>query len=1438
MRLTKQLKRVVVCLLLFFSISNTIPAAAYTNGNASDANLKVIVNAKMQTLTKSKSGYLDDRGILYYLANLNSTAMWNDVANSNMRIDFSENILTPYKESLALSVQDFNSRYDVSGKTFTPCKIQFEDRSSQYGAKEGLNAYAKDAAIAIINTSASKASSVFTEINVKLSGKTDEEKKVILDENSMTIKALYNVIQRTGIEYKNIQSLFSIDGSSGNSYALDITSLTGLVNKAENQDIVRYAQDLLEESIKSKSGMNLTDSTEDYDKFMIQSDSEYLVNLPYLAVLSSSAVYRPFSSKVGEESFITALKGVVGEDNSEVIDLYNRQKDKLKPLYFREMNKENEPSGSASRITVQDFFTKIGDESAGCLVTITGSFKRSADTDSWMFSQKDKVTLNSKNGLVVDPNAITTPNTTSTPTNNGTGAVLENDDGSVVELSDTITETDRMTKPLFKFGKKGEQAVMGKVLMWNILKDYKKDDLESEYDKQLLFINTFGDIVLSDKTVVIPAASNPTYYNEGTAYNPNTAAFMNSYPKASLASKNFEVSDRDAGKYLITMNYPEALTKEESNEVTDIYTHFDQNQTGPTIKCDNSTVAYIIGDNKDSLVATQIGDDTMPLELTMYDEGAEKIQTMKAMKYNFTFHFFSGHGSDLKTSNRAEIVPDSGRMLSYDVPSALFPLEDTKSEEFNKTCIYIANKFFDGLTRTEDGSRSLTNGRFDYLLVKEMYTCNYSGNANVAVLTKNIKEEYSNLDETGKITKILSTISQKVLDTVGKVSGVVGLKNAYQDNIFGTILNYSKKFMPFIMVIVALYFIISYVQKRCNLIWSISCISLGLFISYVSLQVLPIYVPIFLNGAISSFSDEVSYKSLIMRQEQYINPYEMKAGYDDSGNFNYSTSSINLYRFQDAQMESVAKRYSTTEESLKSGKALILDDTSGLFIEGDVIKMNLDRMFNGLSITGSYTGSSNDNVYVLTSKKNVSNVVDYYTPYYLIVDSFIGKLNSTSKVFNIPPSQLHYGNSLFKDSFMVSSYTKSDLFLNRNNLDTLATDNVFESSVVELVKDEFGENNLDWLGLQKVLSGNAFNSNFDAIKNTIWFKTMVKNGYYDSDGNILDADKLAKVITHVNNTTQQLVLENKGQLSYVSDENLIKIISMYALIDFNICVSDFDSVLYPQALNYEELNLENILLPVLTKDYDRYIAQERNIVSYISYDFGPIGLLLFIMNAIMAFLICNIMRLAIPILYLILIVSILARISLKNNKNVTSIIGGFAQIAGGILFSYLAFCYLTATAYKFNDSNFCLFILLIVYAAVLTVMISILMTFISHLGDFSSIKVTSTLGDIGSKFNKLPGIKQLSASIGKAVNKTMELRNKKADRDSRESTRTFHYDEDLYNEKTLNDVMKMRHGYDSYSNPDEKKKKKRKRILYKRDKVTKDYEYESEEDDSFDHYKL
>ena len=1437
----RKLIRVVVTLLLLFSLTTPTIAEAYTSRSTSDSYVKQVVNSKLKTLTRQRSGYADDRGVLYYLSSLLSLSMWNYEANFETSLKLNASVLKPYQQSLDSSRDDFNKRYKNGESKFTPAAIDFSVDLSAYSESEGLQRYADKAFSTILDTSASEATTIL-EALIKDFPTTgdDEAKRSYLDGHALTIRAVYNLLERSGQERQTLLALFN---STSGDY-LNITKLTKLLNESKYKPIFDYAQNLIEKNIMSQTDIKLTDDNNDLNKFLTNKSGVEQVNQAYLACISSSSIYRPFSSKTGEDSFISALEGIVGTNanGQDIVKTYNRIKDKVKPLYYRAIDSSGNGTGVSKRITVADFFKMIEDDSSGGLVTFNGKFTRQEDGDSYAFETgKGKLEYTDNGEVASTPTPKTSTSTassTATTTSSKGGAVLSDGEGQTVTLSDTIESTDLVTDFIFKFGKDSPKSVMGKVLMWNILKDYKTDKLDSEYDKQLLYVDTFGDVVLGDHTVVIPAASNPCILNDKVAYNPNTASFMNSYPKSSLISSDFSINDRDSSKYIITMEQKthDKVMVSAFGEDTDIYKDFGQNENGPTVMCDIPSYAYILSDNKTAIKTTTLSITPMPLEMTLFDDGSEKVQTIKAIKYKFKESSILSGAKGAFSNERTEIeytmMPDSNRMMPFGTPKALFPLTDNSDPSFNEVCAYLGGKYFDDITMGKDGTRVDGNDRINVKLMTDMFKCEFNGTANTATLIKNIKEEYSDLTELNTVNKILSSLAQKVLDTVGGVSGVIGMRNAYQDGIWGTILNYTRKFMPFILIIVIVYFLTNFIRKRCNFISSMAFITLGLGVAYVSTQVLPIYMPVFLNGAISAFSDEVCYKSLFMRQEQYINPYNIRAGYSDTGNFSYSKSSINLYRFHDADLVNVANRYNTTEENLKSGKAVVLDDNSGLFIEGDILKMNLDRMFNGLIIQGSYSSNGVGNIYTLKSTKKVSNCLDYYTPYYLVVDGFLDKLNKMSDVFNIPPSQLSYGKNLYKDSFMVSSYARSDLFLNRGDLTKIDENNNFDSSLSQTIIDTFGENNVDWLGIQSVVAGGEFKQNLDSIKDTLWFKTMVKNGYYDADGNIIDSNRLAKVIDHVNNTTQQLIIDNKGQLSFLSDENMIKIISLYAMIDFNLCISDYNSVVYPQALNYEEQTLQDVLLPVLTKDYDRYIAQDRNIVDYVAMDFGTIGLIMFILDTLLAFLITSCMRLAIPVLYLFLIFAILARLSMKNERSITAIINGFLQIAGSVLLCYVAFCYLTSTLYKISDSAFCLFLLFIIYLIIATILFSVLLTFVTKLGDFSEIRVRSTLGDIASKF---PGVKQLTATIGKAINKAKDTRDAKLGRDSEfDARKTFNYSNDIYNEKVLSDVMKMRHNFESYSPPDGKKSKKRLKLKSKG--VQKDYNYS--EEDSIDRFKL
>ena len=65
-------------------------------------------------------------------------------------------------------------------------------------------------------------------------------------------------------------------------------------------------------------------------------------------------------------------------------------------------------------------------------------------------------------------------------------------------------------------------------------------------------MNAFGDIVLDDNMVVLPGLANPIMWDSDAAYNPYTAAFMNTYPSILYKATYYSLYDKlDLNKFVL-----------------------------------------------------------------------------------------------------------------------------------------------------------------------------------------------------------------------------------------------------------------------------------------------------------------------------------------------------------------------------------------------------------------------------------------------------------------------------------------------------------------------------------------------------------------------------------------------------------------------------------------------------------------------------------------------------------------------------------------------------------------------------------------------------------------------------------------------------------------------------------------------------------------------
>lgn len=1397
--------------------------------------------------------------------------MWYEYACNTTEFELDLETYKAYYNKLIKQINSYNNNFGslIEGLTQTS-KIIIPQLASDNRA--GYKKFSTQILTSLLEEMFSKCDSYLQTFEKEYNSKqTDEEKADYLNSDNvrMVSKAIFKGLSRINQEYSNIISICSkasvyIQGVY--SYPRDISRITQFLGSSSNTSyniFMDLGRDLVNSDIESAEVASEFEGDDPRDIYLDEMDGEDLVNEHWLKAFACSSIYRPFESIVGEEAFTKALTTL---DKAEgALEYYTACANNRKPLYKALYNSEGKVT-KAVRVTVKEVFDDIknDDDPQGALVTITGKFNRTEDGDSFAYysgtgtqiingvesensgepefeeiTSEEYEKLTDEEKTEYDKKKQEYEDYKASQEETFTSPTFVDELGNEFEAGTTITDTSKLSDVIFEYTESTPNGFMNVLLLNNILRSDTSADSITNAGKRFLYVNTFGDIVLDDNTVVVPAAANATYYGkEGTEiYNPNTAAFMNHYPSISLTNTEFEAFKGSEDKMIVLMTFTtDAKNEQDGSEdrVEDSIEYspslFQQDSVGP--ECHNEiskASAYYIASNREGYSTFQWANDLMPIEINMYNDGSDKIPTMRVMDYSYDFGL-SSFGSSVKTAGyQMPIVKGQVITDEFGGSREMFPLTgDSTDTEFMDLCVYVAQKFYSSISHDDTGEFVGLSSRFDRKTMSSACKEAINGLSNISLFVKNSIEEYDSLDDTFFITKELSGVVRHLLNSLGGKSGVIGVENSYQNVVFGNLLFYSNKFLPVIVILIVLYFIIRFARAHTNILYASFGTIAGVAVVYLFLQIIPMYLPIVVNGVVNNVSDTLGYNALYMRLEKYQNTFSSEATLtSEDEDKNLDSASLNLYRLYPSDLDLFCKSLGLTKDELLGSDGCVIDADAGLFVQGDMLKINIDRLMSSLSIKGEYSSSEVLNSYTLTSKKYINNPMDYYCPYYQIVDSFIEQLNNFSKLYSIPSNQLYYPSGKFyKDSFIMDSYVSSDLFLNGDDL-TVLKDNFSETLYAKATSPEmFGKNNLDFLGLNKVLV-DFIPKKFDVVKDTLWFQTMVRQGFYDKDGGIIDSDKLAELIEQVNSATKQFLIDYYGQIDYISDENMIKITCLYALTEFNREIGNLDDTVYPQALNFEEFSLEDVLLPVITTDYARFIAYEQDIVKYVQSEFGLPGLLLFIIVLLECWVIVNVVTYSLPVLYLVLLVCIVVRFCIKKDS-VRSVITGYIKVFFSLCLCFLGFCFVTSAALNFSNSVLVLVFLIFAYSLVLTIIGTIIHALIVSKFDFGSVRVSSSIKKLSEKlkikvpFSKIRGVFHRDRGNGDTP------------ADDYDEFVRFSYNtsmDDLHGEDVYRGVMENRHNgiFDGY---DVRKGRKVKKRDLKKGKVTKNKNDYIQDDDN------
>lgn len=1362
---------------------------------------KRTISLKMNDMcNKANIQYAGDSGILYFADVITRYAVW---------IDFLEKD-TQKGNSIELGIAELKDYKDKFLASVSFGKTLFPDGSPS-GLKLDLDE--NDKAETFISKLAKLYDSYLSSIAEKYNSASDEEKEKIIAENRKQLKYLYkgatgisNEIEEANnmIPASNLKDTININVNANLpyytkvwEYSLSTAELDALFSKDEYSEILTKAMEIASMDDLSTTNIELNNSEDLVEKFITGDEQNKKLTTAYYACLATGATYVPFKSHAGDTVFTTTLSMLINADASttrDIVDAYTALKKYRKPLYYRDAGKDGTPVGDAKLLTLKDLQTRIENDVNFHLVMGRQKISMNPDTNSFEYYANTEtgvgvgIEYNTENSSSQNSNENSNngENSEGAESSNNSNNTEENKSSTVKDvenqrtsyslgsISDAISNEADMTEPVATFGSyklastdvsiyKNKELIssldvfMDGVVAWymtpetillkNVFASSQKTLNSLNSESQLLFMNAFGDIVLADETIVLPGASNYTLYNKGWNYYSNTAAVMNFYPRNILNGASgygeeaffSRPSDEKVGKYLLGYS----TWNDGEDEFTESKNLFRRSIYGLSANRLNTS-------SIDMSLTYTAGWDT---KFMINGEPEDLMNSMQVRYEN------GGVWQNVKNWFNETKLVDLRFLQPYNLSNEpLFPLNYEATDTSLKLARIIASNMYYVYTSDKDG-QPLMDGPNDMLdegrIITDVLMEASNGLTNANAVIKSVNNSIDNIfeNQANILTKTLADLFGLQLETYKDVEGVVGLKSAFQEPFFGKVLGLLREYFWIILAVLLLFVIIQYMRNSSGFITAVVMAVLIGIGAYLIINWVPIFIPDTYNKVIERFADDLAFKSLMYKVEQYDKTYGESANSDKTGRFSKRTTSIDLYRLSDAQLKETCEQFNIDESLLLSGNAVILDSLNGLYIEGKDLKVNVDRLFYTLPITGDYVDVGNGvKQYQMTAEKTYSSSLDYYTPFYSIVDNFTNNLNRFGLIYQLQRETIAYNANLEKDSFFVKSFMISAPFLNPGGYydsdGNIISEDPEEAIILSELAALFG-NELDFLGIRTLLENPT-----SKMEDTLWYMTAKQNGQ-------LTDNRIDTIVKGVNTVTKEFMIKNYYNFMNMSDENIIKTVSLYATMQFNARISSLfagnggsikdilsTNIVSPVTLNFEELSLGDVLTCVLVDDYSLFTNSNLDLVNHLLNDYGFFDLLGLNIVLLEIFLIVNLIKYLIPALYILLMVLFIWKF--KSNEDKLNLVKGYGICSLFIFGSFLIFCGTLMVACNLAGNPFIIFFMLIVFSLILIclfdVVLGVLRNF-TELGYGYHGNFTSELFRTAAM--KVPGVRNLVIGMGR-----------------------------------------------------------------------------------------
>ena len=640
--------------------------------------------------------------------------------------------------------------------------------------------------------------------------------------------------------------------------------------------------------------------------------------------------------------------------------------------------------------------------------------------------------------------------------------------------------------------------------------------------------------------------------------------------------------------------------------------------------------------------------------------------------------------------------------------------------------------------------------------------------------------------------------SENLVSKTAGVSGIIGIKSVYDNPIVATVLNTAQDYRIMFLLIVIVILLFYFSKVRLDLLQCGAFALVYTVFAYLYVGTLPAFIPASFNLVTNNVAQNLTYEILSLDAENYSFDDDSTVNLDKDGYVDYDSASVDLYRIRGESRDNFLSSLNIDSGDITGGNIYVINKEAGVYAKNDAICVNTNILFDTLKIEGKLNSSY---AYTLDAKKTVSSNVDYYVPYYQIVDALINKVNTISDIYAIPRRTSTYASGKAKNNYLLYSYVNSKPFVTPGKYDYVVPTSELDwtdeelsayekenSDVSSKLESAFG-NNADWLGLSTFLY-----TPDDAMKKTLWAQTMRDLGYYGEDWTP-DTEKLDDLVTYVNYHTRKFVYDMSGQIGYLSDDVMIKAVSMRALIALTQRASDFGHWMYPFAINYEDMTIKNVLQSVMISDYDKYVGLNMDVVSYIMDKHGWVHLVAFDVLVVLMFVVASLLNICVPVFYLLLGILILGRLLI--GQGLREPLKGYLKASLITFTCSTMLTFLVLLARAMNGNVFSIYGMIIGCVFILYVMSTMILSVVRNITEFGNTAINVNVENKLRRFSETAnGIKHRTVRTGNLIY------NRKGQHHSYRPQGDYHkYDlrtgvEDLYEELTGGG-----NEYNTYSQP-------------------------------------